>query len=305
VPAVATRNDAYTALALTVRDRVLKQGVRTLERYARDDARAVAYLSASSCPARTWPTISSTSASPSRSGRRCPELGVSLDNLIEQEEEPGLGNGGLGRLASCFWIRSRRWTCPAVGYGIRYEFGIFDQTITDGWQVEITDKWLRFGNPWRLHDRDRLRRPVRRAHRGLDRRAGPLPCPLGLPIRSSRVWPTTPRFWDTGSAPATRCGSGRPRRWSRSILPRSTKGLLPGGRGQDVLREHHQGVVPERPRCSRARRCASSSQFFFVTCSLQDMIRVHGLMGPAARPVPREVGGPAQRHPPRHPPLRS
>ena len=78
------------------------------------------------------------------------ELGVSLDNLIEQEEEPGLGNGGLGRLASCFLDSLASLEVPAIGYGIRYEFGIFDQTIVDGWQVEVTDKWLRFGNPWEI-----------------------------------------------------------------------------------------------------------------------------------------------------------
>ncbi len=70
--------------------------------------------------------------------------------LIEQEEEPGLGNGGLGRLASCFMDSLATLDIPAIGYGIRYEYGIFDQQIRDGWQVETTDKWLRLGNPWAL-----------------------------------------------------------------------------------------------------------------------------------------------------------
>ena len=78
------------------------------------------------------------------------ELGLDLDDLLEQEEEPGLGNGGLGRLAACFLDSLATLDIPAIGYGIRYEFGIFDQQISDGWQVEITDKWLRFGNPWEI-----------------------------------------------------------------------------------------------------------------------------------------------------------
>ena len=78
------------------------------------------------------------------------ELGFDLDDLLEQEEEPGLGNGGLGRLASCYLDSLASLEVPAVGYGIRYEFGIFDQIIQDGWQVEVTDKWLRFGNPWEI-----------------------------------------------------------------------------------------------------------------------------------------------------------
>jgi starch phosphorylase len=78
------------------------------------------------------------------------KLGLDLDTLIEQEEEPGLGNGGLGRLASCFMDSLATLDIPAIGYGIRYEYGIFDQEIRDGWQVEATDKWLRLGDPWAL-----------------------------------------------------------------------------------------------------------------------------------------------------------
>ena len=77
-------------------------------------------------------------------------LGLNLEQLLEQEEEPGLGNGGLGRLAACFMDSLSTLGIPAIGYGIRYEFGIFDQVIRDGWQTEMTDKWLRFGNPWEM-----------------------------------------------------------------------------------------------------------------------------------------------------------
>ena len=73
-----------------------------------------------------------------------------LGDLLEQEEEPGLGNGGLGRLAACYMDSLATLEIPAIGYGIRYEFGIFDQEIRDGWQVEITDKWLHLGNPWEI-----------------------------------------------------------------------------------------------------------------------------------------------------------
>ncbi|HEX2967859.1 MAG TPA: glycogen/starch/alpha-glucan phosphorylase, partial [Bacteroidales bacterium] len=76
------------------------------------------------------------------------ELGFDFNKIIDQEEEPGLGNGGLGRLAACFIDSLATQQVPAIGYGIRYEFGIFDQEIHDGWQVEKTDKWLRYGNPW-------------------------------------------------------------------------------------------------------------------------------------------------------------
>jgi len=80
---------------------------------------------------------------------------IKLEDLFEQEEEPGLGNGGLGRLAACYMDSLATLQVPAIGYGIRYEYGMFDQEIQDGWQVEITDKWLRLGNPWELHRPER------------------------------------------------------------------------------------------------------------------------------------------------------
>jgi starch phosphorylase len=78
----------------------------------------------------------------------------SLQQILDVEEEPGLGNGGLGRLAACYMDSLASLKIPATGYGIRYEFGIFDQLIRDGWQVEITDKWLKGGWPWELPQPD-------------------------------------------------------------------------------------------------------------------------------------------------------
>lgn len=146
----ATRNDLYTALAMTVRDRVLKQGVQTLEAYADKDARAVAYLSAEFLPGPHLASNLLNLGITDRARQAMSEFEINLQELIEQEEEPGLGNGGLGRLASCYLDSLASLQVPSVGYGIRYEFGIFDQAIRDGWQVEITDKWLRFGNPWEV-----------------------------------------------------------------------------------------------------------------------------------------------------------
>ena len=78
------------------------------------------------------------------------ELGLNLDTLIEHEPEPGLGSGGLGRLAACYMDSLATLNIPAIGYGIRYEFGIFNQEIRNGWQIETTGKWLRYGNPWEV-----------------------------------------------------------------------------------------------------------------------------------------------------------
>ena len=103
-----------------------------------------------------------------RFARTAKAIGFDIQALFDQEEEPGLGNGGLGRLAACYLDSLATLEIPAIGYGIRYEFGIFDQEIRDGWQVEHTDQWLRLGNPWEMRSTgDHLSREFWRAHRTL------------------------------------------------------------------------------------------------------------------------------------------
>ena len=149
LPELATRNDWYMALAYTVRDRLLDNWVKTLKTLA-EDVKVVSYLSAefllgpqlgnNLINLGIWEQVEEAVF----------RHGLKLEELLEQEGEPGLGNGGLGRLAACYLDSLATLEVPAIGYGIRYEFGIFDQNIRDGWQVEITDKWLELGNPWEI-----------------------------------------------------------------------------------------------------------------------------------------------------------
>jgi starch phosphorylase len=150
LPEFATRNDWYMALALTVRDRLLDRWIKTVRTLMRSDVRVVSYLSAEFLigPQMGNNLINLDIYDEVRAAIE--DLGLDLDELIEQEEEPGLGNGGLGRLAACYLESLASLQIPAIGYGIRYEFGIFDQEIRDGWQVEVTDKWLSPGNPWEI-----------------------------------------------------------------------------------------------------------------------------------------------------------
>ena len=150
IPVLTTPHDLYTALALTVRDRIFQKFVLTTETISRQDARGVAYLSAEYLPG---PHLANNLLNLGITLQTCEameELGIELDELFDLEEEPGLGNGGLGRLASCYLDSLATLGIPAIAYGIRYEFGIFDQMIKDGWQVELTDKWLHYGNPWEV-----------------------------------------------------------------------------------------------------------------------------------------------------------
>ena len=158
------------ALAYTVRDRLLHRWVNTLNHYQEKDVKVAFYLSAEYLPGPHLANNMLNLNIDAQVREAMAELDIDIDQLIDQEEEPGLGNGGLGRLAACFLDSLATLQRPAIGYGIRYEFGIFDQVIKNGWQEEITDKWLRHGNPWEIVPAGGLlpggiRRPNRRVYR--------------------------------------------------------------------------------------------------------------------------------------------
>ena len=138
------------ALAYAVRDRMLQRWISTAATYTQQGSRTVAYLSAEFLMGPHLGNNLINLGHLRRGARGGGGTGLDLDELLRQEDEPGLGNGGLGRLAACFIDSLATLQVPCVGYGIRYEYGIFQQEIIDGWQVEKTDKWLRFGNPWEL-----------------------------------------------------------------------------------------------------------------------------------------------------------
>ena len=147
---VATQNDYYLAVAYTVRDRILAQWARTAHTYYEKASRTVCYLSAEFLLGPHLENHLINLGLYDIVRQAVEELGLDFPALIDQEEEPGLGNGGLGRLAACFLDSLATLNIPTIGYGIRYEFGIFTQEIRDGWQEEVADQWLRLGNPWEV-----------------------------------------------------------------------------------------------------------------------------------------------------------
>jgi glycogen phosphorylase len=146
----ARPHDYYMALSYTVRDRLINRWIKTEQTYFAKDVKVVCYLSLEYLMGRQLRNNLVNVGLWDRSYQALQELGLDLYDLMEQEPEPGLGTGGLGRLAACFLDSLATLEIPAIGYGIRYEFGTFDQAIQDGWQVERPDKWLRFGNPWEI-----------------------------------------------------------------------------------------------------------------------------------------------------------
>jgi starch phosphorylase len=146
----ATPLDRYFAVANAVRDRLMRRWVQTQQAYYKSDAKRVYYLSLEFLMGKALENNLLNLGLHDAMRDALSALGVDLGDLCAQEPDAGLGNGGLGRLAACFLDSMATLSLPAYGYGIRYEFGIFDQEIREGWQVEKPEEWLRYGNPWEI-----------------------------------------------------------------------------------------------------------------------------------------------------------
>ncbi len=144
----ATAHDCFASLALMIRDRLIERWIETQQTYYNKDAKRVYYLSLEFLIGRTLGNSLVNLGLYDTAFKAMHDLGYKLEDLLENEWDAGLGNGGLGRLAACFMDSLATRELPAVGYGIRYEYGIFFQSIRDGYQVETPDNWLRYGNPW-------------------------------------------------------------------------------------------------------------------------------------------------------------
>jgi len=276
-PALATRNDWYMAVAFTVRDHMLDRFIRSLARLADPTVKIASYLSAEFlmgphlgnnllCLGITEQTREAVKA-----------LGQDLDDLLDQEEEPGLGNGGLGRLAACYLDSLASLNVPAIGYGIRYEFGIFDQEIRDGWQTEKTDKWLRLGNPWEIcrpeiaytvqfgghteqyHDdegRFRVRWVPNRVVKGIAYDT-PVPAYRDDTVDLLRLWKS--EAVESFDFEAFNVGNYYKAVDEKILSETVSKVLYPN----------------DEPEVGKTLRMAQ--QYFFVSCSLQDMISIQRL----------------------------
>jgi len=144
----ATSNDNFWGLALAIRDRIVERWIQTQQRYHKQNVKRVYYLSMEFLIGRLLGNYVYNLGLEKESDQALSELGFDLEEIRGQELDAGLGNGGLGRLAACFLDSMATLGIPAHGYGIRYDYGIFNQKIKDGHQVELPDEWLRLGSPW-------------------------------------------------------------------------------------------------------------------------------------------------------------
>jgi starch phosphorylase len=273
-PKVATPHDRFMALAYTIRDRILQRWIRTAETYFERRSRTVCYLSAEYLMGPQLGKNLIHLGIYKAVEQAMQELGLDLEEIMEQEEEPGLGNGGLGRLAACYLDSMASLEIPSIAYGIRYEFGIFDQAIRDGWQVEMTDTWLRLGNPWEL-PRPQLTFDVKFGGRtemhtenGAYRvRWVPSHVVRGMaydtPIVGHHV--NTANFLRLWRAVATESFDFRA----------FNTGDYYGAVLEKIVSENITKVLYPNDELPQGKQLRLQQQYFFAACALQDMIRLH------------------------------
>ncbi|MEB3255565.1 MAG: glycogen/starch/alpha-glucan phosphorylase, partial [Synechococcaceae cyanobacterium] len=272
----ASRHDLYMALSYAVRDRLMTRYLAGIEAINRTPTRVVAYLSAEFLIGPQLNNNLLMLGIQKEAAEALRRFGINdIDEILDVEEEPGLGNGGLGRLAACFLESLASLQIPATGYGIRYEFGIFDQLIRDGWQVEITDKWLKSGWPWEIPHPDQAcfvgfggRTESYRDDTGRYRvrwipAEHAIGVPHDVPVLGYRVNTCDRlRLW---RADATESFDF----YAFNI------GDYYGAVEEKVGSETLSKVLYPNDGTDEGRRLRLKQQHFFVSCSLQDMLRLH------------------------------
>ncbi|MEL7068548.1 MAG: glycogen/starch/alpha-glucan phosphorylase [Cyanobacteria bacterium J06581_3] len=272
--ALATKHDYYLALAYLVRDRMLYRWNGTAESYTQERSRTVCYLSAEFLMGPHLGNNLINMGIYDQVKQAMEELGLDFEELLSQEVEPGLGNGGLGRLAACYIESMATLEVASLGYGIRYEFGIFEQDICQGWQVERTDKWLRYGNPWEVV-RPEWATEVKFGGRteSYTDDAGNfcvrwlpgkrvLGIPYDTPILGYKVnTANTLRLWKAEAIES----------FDFDVF---NQGNYYGAVEAKVSSENITKVLYPNDETVAGKQLRLEQQFFFVSCSLQDMFRI-------------------------------
>jgi starch phosphorylase len=273
--AVLTPEHYYRALALAVRDRMQRRWMSTTQDWLDLSNKVTCYLSAEFLmgPQLGNNLLNLGIEGPAREAMAM--LGQDLDEIIDCEQEPGLGNGGLGRLAACYLDSMATLERPSIGYGIRYEFGIFKQEIQDGWQVEKTDNWLVKGNPWEIDKPDasylvnwgghtetyedligklRVRWIPQRVLQGVS---------YDTPVQGYGVNTcNTLTLWSARAVESF-------------ALEAFNTGDFYKAVDEEVISETVSKVLYPNDEPEAGKRLRLLQQYFFVTCSLQDILRIH------------------------------
>ena len=269
----ATPHDRYMALAYAVRDRVTAKWMRTKDAYRQQDPKRVYYLSAEFLLGRTLSNNLLSLGLYDTAQNVLGGLGLHMGDLLDQERDAGLGNGGLGRLAACYLDSMATLGLPAYGYGIRYEFGIFDQVIRNGAQIERPEEWLRYGCPWMV-SRPEFTQPVHfYGHTEIHGNGHPqvrwvdttsvLGIPFDMPIcgyHNDTV--NTLRLWSARASEEFDLTVFNAGDYERAVFDKNNSESI-----SKVLYPNDLLVVGKELRLKQ--------QYFFVACAIADLLRRH------------------------------
>ena len=288
----ATPRDIYDALSLAVREELMLRWLATQRRVAQAHVKRVCYLSVEFLPGRSLlNALSSFDGGLLQEARAALKaLGHDLDDIAAQEVDPGLGNGGLGRLAACFLDSLATLHYPAVGYGIRYDYGIFTQVLDpDGGQRELASSWLRLRNVW-----ETPRGSVRYAVRFGGRTEAAAPASVGDPHR----WVDTQDIYAIGFdqlVPGNRGPTvNHLRLWSgRAITPFRIEAFNAGDYvaavQEQIDAKNLSRVLYPDDSTPQGKELRLKQQYFFVSASLQDMLKTHLSEGRALESLPESI----------------
>jgi starch phosphorylase len=274
-PEVATRNDYYLAVAYAVRDRVLRNSVRTSKTYFKHASRTAVYLSAEFL---IGPQLGKNLVNLSlydEAAEALAQLGQDLDSLLDQEEEPGLGNGGLGRLAACYMDSMATLEIPTIGYGIRYEFGIFEQEIRDGWQAEKSDNWLRLGYPWEIPRPEITFEVKLGGHTEHYTDESGRHCVRWMPGRTVMGTPFDTLIQGYGVATVNLLRLWKAEASISFNFQAFNAGDYYKAVDEKISSENLTKVLYPNDEPAAGKQLRLEQQYFFVSCSLRDMIRVY------------------------------
>jgi starch phosphorylase len=288
-PITATRNDWWSATCMAARDLMLERYIATQSVHASKNVRRVYYLSLEYLMGRVLSNNLVNLGLREVAGAALKSLGQDLEAVTEEEADMGLGNGGLGRLAACFLDSLATLDIPAIGYGIHYEFGLFRQTFVQGRQVEVADAWLANNNPWLIRRPNfRVRVPLYgRVQQNVDDRGN-----HRAELVDTRDLVGVP--WDIPIAGFAASSVNFLRLWeSKATTEFDFRAFDRGGyveavRDRDASETISKVLYPNDSTES-GKELRLVQQIFFVSCSLQDILRRHRRLNPDFSNLPEKV----------------
>ena len=268
----ATTRDRYYAFALAVRDRLIERWIPTQQTHHTRQVKRVYYLSLEFLIGRSLEHNVMNLRLEEACRQAVLDVGLNWGDLLDQEVDAGLGNGGLGRLAACFMDSLATLDYPCVGYGLRYDFGIFNQRIVNGYQVEVPDEWLKLGYPWEIAHPEfsfqvqfEGRVESRPGPRGSEWHWVDTKPVMGMPYDLPMVGygghtVNTLRLWSAKAA-------------AEFDLDDFNRGSYVVAVANKVLAENLTKVLYPNDNVFEGKELRLKQQYFFVSCSIQDILR--------------------------------